>query len=179
MRVKDRDFDLFISEADIQARMEALAQQIDHDYDDDPPILVAVLNGAFVFTADLARAITIPSEITFVKVKSYQKLTAAGPPKEFIGLEVPITNRPVIIVEDIVDSGNTVRYLRQRLGEQRPKSIAIATLLFKPGALKHDLELAYVGFEIPNNFVVGYGLDYDGFGRNLRSIYTLTDQKSS
>lgn len=179
MRVKDRDFNLFISEADIQNRVAALAQQIDQDYDGDPPILVAVLNGAFIFTADLARAVTIPSEITFIKVKSYQKLTAVGPPKEFIGLEVAIANRPIIIVEDIVDSGNTVHYLRQKLNEQRPKSIAVATLLFKPGALQHDFELAYVGFEIPNDFVIGYGLDYDGFGRNLRSIYTLSDQKSS
>ena len=178
MRIKDRDFSLFIPEADIQTRVTALAQQIDQDYADRPPILVAVLNGAFVFTADLARAITVPSEITFIKVKSYQKLASAGPPREFIGLEIPITDRSVIIIEDIVDSGNTVHYLQRKLSEQRPSSIAIATLLFKPGALKHNLDLAYVGFEIPNDFVVGYGLDYDGFGRNLRSIYSLSEQKT-
>lgn len=179
MRVKDRDFDLFIAEADIHARVEALAHQIDQDYADDPPVLVAVLNGSFVFAADLARAITIPSEITFVKVKSYQQFQSTGEHREFIGLEVSITDRPVIVVEDIVDSGNTIRFLLEKFGSDRPKSIAVASLLFKPNALVHDLTLAYVGFEIPNDFVVGYGLDYDGFGRNLRSIYTLSNQKAS
>lgn len=173
MRVKDREFELFISEEDIVHRVQALAQQIDQDYADDPPILVAILNGAFVFAADLARQLSIPAEVTFVKVKSYQQLQSTGQHREFIGLEVPITDRPVIIVEDIVDSGNTIRFLLEKFSEKHPKSIAVASLLFKPNALVHDLELAYVGFEIPNDFVVGYGLDYDGLGRNLRAIYKI------
>ena len=173
MRVKDREFELFISEEDIHQRVQILAQQIDQDYFDDPPILVAILNGAFVFAADLARSISIPAEVTFVKVRSYEQLQSTGQHREFIGLEVPITDRRVIIVEDIVDSGNTIRFLLQKFGEERPKSIAVASLLFKPNALVHDLELAYVGFEIPNDFVVGYGLDYDGLGRNLRAIYKI------
>ena len=174
MRIKDRDFHEFISEQAIAERVRALAQQIDRDYADEPPVLVAVLNGAFVFTADLVRHISVPSEVTFIKVKSYQNMQSTGQHKEFIGLEVPLRDRSVIIVEDIVDSGNTIRYLTQQFSEQAPRSIAVATLLFKPQALVHDLKLDYVGFEIPNDFVVGYGLDYDGLGRNLRSIYRLT-----
>ncbi len=174
MRIKDREFDEFISEEAIAERVQALAQQIDRDYADEPPVLVAVLNGAFMFTADLIRCISIPSEVTFIKVKSYQEMQSTGQHKEFIGLEVPLRDRPVIIVEDIVDSGNTIRYLTQQFSEQAPRSIAVASLLFKPQALMHDLKLNYVGFEIPNDFVVGYGLDYDGLGRNLRAIHKLS-----
>lgn len=173
MRIKDREFDEFISEEAIQERVQALAQQIDRDYTDEPPVLVAVLNGAFVFMADLVRSISVPSEVTFIKVKSYQNMQSTGQHKEFIGLEVPLRDRDVIIVEDIVDSGNTIRYLSQQFSEQAPRSIAVASLLFKPEALVHNLKLKYVGFEIPNDFVVGYGLDYDGLGRNLRAIYKV------
>ena len=173
MRIKDCEFELFISEEDIAYRVQTLAQQIDRDYADDPPIMVAILNGAFVFAADLVRSISVPAEVTFVKVRSYEQLQSTGQHREFIGLEVPVTGRSVIIVEDIVDSGNTIRFLLQKFSEEHPKSIAVASLLFKPNALVHDLELAYVGFEIPNDFVVGYGLDYDGLGRNLRAIYKI------
>jgi hypoxanthine phosphoribosyltransferase len=175
MRIKDREFNEFISEQAIAQRVQELAQQIDRDYADEPPVLVAVLNGAFIFTADLVRRISVPTEVTFIKVKSYQEMQSTGQHKEFIGLEVPIKNRRVIIVEDIVDSGNTIRYLKQQFAKHAPRSVAVASLLFKPGALVHDLSLDYVGFEIPNDFVVGYGLDYDGLGRNLRSIYKVAD----
>lgn len=178
MLVKDREFDLFISEETILSRVQVLAQQIDRDYAQEPPILVAVLNGAFMFTADLARRISVPTEITFIKIKSYQQFESTGQHKEYIGLEVPIQNRHVIVVEDIVDSGNTMHYLLQQFAPQNPKSVAITSLLFKPEALTRDIQLTYVGFEIPNDFVVGYGLDYDGYGRNLRSIYTLADSSS-
>ena len=174
MRIKDREFNEFISEQSIQKRVRALARQIDRDYADTPPVLVAVLNGAFVFTADLIRCISVPSEVTFIKVKSYQEMQSSGQHKEFIGLEISLRDRPVIIVEDIVDSGNTIRYLTQQFSEQSPRSMAVATLLFKPQALVHDVKLDYVGFEIPNDFVVGYGLDYDGLGRNLRSVHALS-----
>ncbi len=173
MRIKDREFNEFISEQTIANRVQELAQQIDRDYADEPPVLVAVLNGAFIFTADLVRRISVPTEVTFIKVKSYQNMKSTGQHKEFIGLEVPIKNRRVVIVEDIVDSGNTIRHLKHQFAEQAPRSVAVASLLFKPQALVHDLSLDYVGFEIPNDFVVGYGLDYDGLGRNLRSIYKL------
>ncbi len=174
MRIKDREFNEFISREAITNRVQELAQQIDRDHADEPPVLVAVLNGAFVFMADLVRSLSVPAEVTFVKVKSYQNMQSTGQHKEFIGLEVPIRGRDVIIVEDIVDSGNTIRYLTQQFSEQSPSSIAVATLLFKPQALVHDVKLDYVGFEIPNDFVVGYGLDYDGLGRNLRAIHKLS-----
>ena len=178
MLVKDRSFRVFIREEDILHRVQVLAQEIDRDYAGNPPVLIAVLNGAFVFTADLVRCLSIPAEVTFIKVKSYQKFQSTGRHKEHIGLEVPISDRSVIIVEDIVDSGNTMRYLLEQFAKQRPRSLATASLLFKPAAITHEIKLDYVGFEIPNDFVVGYGLDYDGYGRNLRSIYTLADQQT-
>lgn len=173
MRIKDLEFEPYLSEDSIQQQLQVLAATIDRDYADKDPVFVAILNGAFVFMADLARHVTIPSEITFVKVKSYDKLQSTGEHRKFIGLEVPIQDRHVIIVEDIVDSGNTIRFLLDHLSAENPKSIAVATLLFKPEALHHPVELPYVGFRIPNDFVVGYGLDYDGQGRNLRAIYKI------
>jgi len=175
MRVKDLDFDIYLTQEVIQQELVGLATTINQDFADKEPIFVAVLNGAFIFMADLARHITIPSEITFVKVKSYDQLQSTGEHREFIGLEVPVRDRHVVIVEDIVDSGNTIKFLLEQFEQQSPRSISIATLLFKPHALRHDLNLSYVGFRIPNDFVVGYGLDYDGFGRNLPDIYKIAD----
>ncbi|MEM6841997.1 MAG: hypoxanthine phosphoribosyltransferase [Bacteroidota bacterium] len=173
MRIKDLDFEPYLSSDSIQQQLASLSENLNRDYAGKDPVFIAVLNGAFIFMADLARHISIPSEITFVKVKSYEQLQSSGEHREFIGLEVPIRDRHVVVVEDIVDSGNTVQFLLQQLREQNPASIAIATLLFKPEALKHSIDLNYVGFQIPNDFVVGYGLDYDGFGRNLPDIYKL------
>ena len=173
MRIKDLDFEPFLSEDEIQQQLKKLAGAIDRDYAGKDPVFIAILNGAFMFMADLARHVTIPSEVTFVKVKSYDKLQSTGEHQKFIGLEVPIQDRHVIIVEDIVDSGNTIRFLLQQFAEEKPKSIAVATLLFKPDAMKHAIELPYVGFRIPDDFVVGYGLDYDGYGRNLCCIYKI------
>lgn len=175
MRVKDLDFDIYLTQEVIQQELARLADSINQDFAEKEPIFVAVLNGAFIFMADLARHITIPSEITFVKVKSYDQLQSTGEHRQFIGLEVPIQDRHVIIVEDIVDSGNTIKFLLEQFEQQSPLSISIATLLFKPNALRHSLDLPYVGFRIPNDFVVGYGLDYDGFGRNLPDIYKIAD----
>lgn len=173
MQIKDLDFEPYLSSESIQNELKKLAQAINKDYEGKNPIFIAVLNGAFIFMADLARYITIPSEITFVKVKSYEQLQSTGEHRQFIGLEVPIRGRHIIIVEDIVDSGNTIRYLLQQLEAEDPKSVSIATLLFKPDALRHSIDIDYVGFRIPNEFVVGYGLDYDGFGRNLPDIYKI------
>ncbi|MEM9672762.1 MAG: hypoxanthine phosphoribosyltransferase [Cyclobacteriaceae bacterium] len=175
MRVKDLDFNIYLTQEKIQQELVRLAAAINQDFADKEPIFVAVLNGAFIFMADLARHVTIPSEITFVKIKSYEQLQSTGEHREFIGLEVPIRDRHVIIVEDIVDSGNTIKFLLEKFEEQYPHSISIVTLLFKPDALRHPLDLPYVGFRIPNDFVVGYGLDYDGFGRNLPDIYKIAD----
>ena len=152
-----------------------MAKQISHDYADKQPLLIAVLNGSFMFAADLAKQITIPAEITFIKVKSYQQLQSTGRHREFIGLETSLQDRHVIIIEDIVDTGGTMQLLLGQFAEQKPHSMAIASLLFKPEALVHPISVKYVGFEIPNDFVVGYGLDYDGLGRNLRAIYKVVD----
>ncbi|WKN42520.1 hypoxanthine phosphoribosyltransferase [Tunicatimonas pelagia] len=174
MQIKDLHFEPYLSQQSIQEKIIQLAETINRDQKGNDPIFIAVLNGAFIFMADLARHISIPSEITFVKVKSYEQLQSTGEHREFIGLEVPIEGRHLIIVEDIVDSGNTIQFLLKQLRSQHPASISIATLLFKPEALKHSIEIDYAGFHIPNDFVVGYGLDYDGFGRNLPDIYKLS-----
>ena len=173
MQIKDLTFEPYLSQESIQQEIVRLAEDINSNYAEDDPIFIAVLNGAFIFMADLARHISIPSEITFVKVKSYEQLQSTGEHREFIGLEVSVTNRHIIVVEDIVDSGNTIQFLIEKLQKLNPASVSVATLLFKPDALQHTINVDYVGFQIPNDFVVGYGLDYDGYGRNLPDIYKL------
>lgn len=173
MQIKDLIFEPYLSQEAIQKEIIRLAETINGNYTGDDPIFVAVLNGAFIFMADLARHISISSEFTFIKVKSYEQLQSTGEHREFIGLEVPVADRHIIVVEDIVDSGNTIQFLIKKLRKLNPASISIATLLFKPDALQHAINVDYVGFRIPNDFVVGYGLDYDGFGRNLPDIYKL------
>ena len=139
------------------------------------PLLLAVLNGSFMFAADLMRMITIPCEISFVKLASYQGTTSTGEIKEVIGINEDLTGRTVIIVEDIVESGLTMKRMIDTLGTRNPASIHICTLLLKPEKLKIDLNIEYAAMEIPNDFIVGYGLDYDQQGRNLRDIYTLVE----
>ena len=138
-------------------------------------MFLAVLNGSFVFAADLLRGIDIPCEISFIRVSSYEGTTSTGKVSQLIGLKEDITNRTVVIVEDIIDSGLTMQELLRLLKEKNPKDIRIASLLVKPGNLKVDLDIPYSCFEIPNEFIVGYGLDYDGEGRNLRNIYTVVE----
>lgn len=173
VQVKDKEFEIFISEAQIQERVKEIARQISKDFEGKKPLLVAVLNGSFIFAADLMRNLEISSEITFIRVSSYAGTCSTGNIKEVIGLKEDIENRPVIIVEDIIDSGLTMKELLQTLGAKHPAEIRIATLLVKPGNLKADFHIDYRCFEIPNDFIVGYGLDYDGEGRNLRDIYTI------
>ena len=137
--------------------------------------ILSVLNGSFMFTADLLKHITIPCEISFVKLASYQGVTSSGVIKEVIGLNEDIAGRTVVIVEDIVDTGLTMQRLLDTLGTRNPEAIHIASLLVKPEKLKVNLNIEYVAMEIPNDFIVGYGLDYDGFGRNYPDIYTVVD----
>ena len=137
------------------------------------PLLLAVLNGAFVFAADLMRELTIPCEISFVKLASYQGTTSTGKVKEVIGINENLAGRTVIIVEDIVESGTTMKQMIESLGTRNPASVHICTLLLKPDRLKVDLDIDYAAFRIPNDFIVGYGLDYDQQGRQLPDIYTL------
>ena len=173
--VRDRNFKVSIPEEKIKQRVAEVAAQINKDFEGKHPLLLAVLNGSFVFAADLMRGITTPCEITFVKMSSYEGTSSTGKINQLIGLKEDIKDRNIIIVEDIVDSGLTMQKLLDMLKEKEPASISIASLLVKPGNLKVNLDIPYCCFEIPNDFIVGYGLDYDGDGRNLPHIYTVTD----
>jgi len=171
--INDKTFRPFISADAIQTRIQELAGQINEAYADRKPLLVVVLNGAFLFAADLMKNLTIPCEITFIRVASYSATESTGQLKQILGLSEPVTNRHLIVIEDIVDTGLTICEVCEQLDAQNPASIAIATLLFKPTALKNKIDLQYVGFEIENQFVLGYGLDYDGLGRNTKDILVL------
>jgi hypoxanthine phosphoribosyltransferase len=175
VKIKDKTFKTFIPESDIQERVKAVAEKINKDMDGKNPLLLAVLNGSFIFAADLMRNITIPCEISFVKLASYQGTTSTGKIKEVIGLNEDLAGRTVVIVEDIVDTGFTMKRMVESLGTRNPKSIHICTLLLKPGKLQVPLNIEYAAMEIPNDFIVGYGLDYDQQGRNLRDIYVLDE----
>ena len=175
IKVRDREFAVSIPEEKIKARVAEIAAQISHDLEGKRPLLLAVLNGSFVFAADLLRGIDTPCEISFVRMASYEGTSSTGDVKQLIGLKEDIKDRTVVIVEDIIDSGLTMVHLLDLLKEKQPADIKIAALLVKPGNLKVNLDIPYCCFEIPNDFIVGYGLDYDGEGRNLPSIYTVTE----
>ncbi len=175
IKVRDREFAVSIPEEKIKARVAEIATQISHDLEGKRPLFLAVLNGSFVFAADLLRGIDTPCEISFVRMASYEGTSSTGVVKQLIGLKEDIKDRTVVIVEDIIDSGLTMVHLLDLLKEKQPADIKIAALLVKPGNLKVNLDIPYCCFEIPNDFIVGYGLDYDGEGRNLPSIYTVTE----
>jgi hypoxanthine phosphoribosyltransferase len=174
--IADKAFSELIPAHELARMVREMGQRIDTDYAGLDPLFIAVLNGAFVFSADLLRALSIPCQITFVKVASYAHTQSTGKVQELIGLDTPIADRHIIIVEDIVDSGLTVTELLKTIAARRPASVAVATLLHKPAATQHSLALRYVGQEIENHFVLGYGMDYDGWGRNLPAIYQLSPQ---
>ncbi len=176
IRVKDKDFVISIPEEKIKAEVKRVASQISEDYAGQQPVFLAVLNGSFIFAADLLREVTLPCEISFVKLASYQGVNTTGKIREIIGLNIDITNRPVIIVEDIVDTGLTMAHMLDTLKRQNPKSIDICALLVKPEKLQVHLDVRYCCLEVPNDFLVGYGLDYDGWGRNSKGIYTLSEE---
>ena len=171
----DLSFRPMITPAEIQQRVNEIGAQLTERYRSKNPVFLAVLNGAFIFAADLVRACNIDCEISFIKLKSYQGTQSSGQVIKHIGLEQSLEGRHVIIVEDIVDSGRTLSNFLPELEKEKPASIAIASLLFKPDSLEQDLQIDYIAFEIPSRFVIGYGLDYDGLGRNLRGIYQLTE----
>jgi len=177
VKIKDKEFKIFIPEEKIKERVKAVADQINRDMAGKNPLLLAVLNGSFIFAADLMREITIPCEISFVKLASYQGITSTGKIKEVIGINEDLNGRTVIIVEDIVESGLTMRRMIETLGTRNPESVHICTLLLKPDRLKVDLDIEYVAFSIPNDFILGYGLDYDQQGRQLKDIYTLVSSE--
>lgn len=175
LTIKDKTFVPFITADTIQNRIQDLAKQINQDYADRQPRIIIVLNGAFIFAADLIKHLTITCEITFIRVASYSATQSTGQLKQIIGLNEPVTNQDLIVIEDIVDTGFTICEICDQLQAQEPASLTIATLLFKPVALKKPIDLQYVGFEIENRFVLGYGLDYDGLGRNTQDIYVLSE----
>ena len=176
IKIKDKTFKTSIPEAQILERVKAVADRINTDMAGKNPLLLAMLNGSFVFAADLMRMINIPCEISFVKMASYEGTSSTGKVKQLLGLNEDIKGRTVIIVEDIVESGLTMKSLLDTLHEQEPAEIQICTLLLKPECVKVPLDIKYVAIEIPNDFILGYGLDYDQQGRNLRDIYTVVEE---
>jgi len=176
IQILDKQFSHFITEDQIEEAVKELAFRINQDYAGKDLVIVPVLNGAFMFAADLIKRLNFACEITFIKIASYQGVSSTGEVEEVLGLEKDIMGRHVLIVEDIVDTGVTMHEVTKSLKELDPASLEIATFLQKPDALSRNLKLKYVGMKIPNKFVVGYGLDYDGYGRNLREIYVLTEQ---
>jgi len=175
VKLHDLSFEPFITATQIEKRVAEIGQEISIKFKDQKPLFIAILNGAFVFAADLVRACDLESEIIFIKLTSYHGLESSGTVKTVFGLDVDLKNRHVIIIEDIVDSGRTMHHFFNDLKEKSPASISLATLLIKPGALQFPIEPEYIGFEIPTKFVIGYGLDYDGLGRNFEDIYHLKE----
>ncbi len=169
--LNDLTFELLIHKEKIELRLPELAKEITTKHLNTNPIFISVLNGSFIFAADLLRNLDFACEIEFVKVSSYAGTQSAGEVKQVLGLSKSIENRTVIIIEDIIDSGLTIDFLRHDLARFKPKQLEICTLLLKPEALKVKLPVNYVGFEVANDFLVGYGLDYNGLGRNLPHIY--------
>jgi len=171
MKILDLTFEPYITKKEILSQVKRIATSINQDYRDKNPLFLVILNGAFVFAADLYREINIASQISFVKFSSYTQMSSTGEVKELIGLNEIVLNRNLIIIEDIIDSGLTLRHVWNRLNDLGASSIEIATLFLKPESFHKDFEIKYVGFSIPKNFIVGYGLDYEGYGRNLPDIY--------
>lgn len=173
--IKDREFVKFIDSQQILEAVERVAVEINNDLRDKDPVFIAVLNGSFMFAGELMKTVDIPCEVTFVRLASYRGMATTDTVREVLGLNEDIEGRTVVVIEDIVDSGNTIAALNRELTLYNPKEIKIATLLFKPDALKQEVNLDYVALEIPNEFIVGYGLDYDGYGRNLKDIYKVKE----
>lgn len=172
--ILDKTFEIYLSNTQIQERINQIGRAISDEFHGDELIIVGVLNGSFLFMADLVRKIELNFVCDFIKVSSYQGTESTGQVKSLLGLKESIEGKSVLIIEDIVDTGLSMEYLLKELSNHHPKRLAIATLLFKREAFRHKYAIDYVGFEIPNKFVVGYGLDYDGLGRNLPHIYQLT-----
>ena len=173
IKVHEKSFETYLSAEKIQERVKEMAAAINKDYAGKKPLFICILNGSFMFAADLFKQLSIEAELCFIKLASYKGMKSSGKVITSIGLEEDLFGKDVIIVEDIVDTGKTLHRFLPKLVHQQPKSLKIATLLHKSEATEYPLVLDYVGFVIPNKFVVGYGLDYDGLGRNLREIYQL------
>jgi hypoxanthine phosphoribosyltransferase len=175
IQVNDRQFKLFISEPQIQAEVARIAKEMNRDLADKDPIFLGILNGAFMFAGDLYKQLTFPCQITFLKLASYSGTQPTGSVKQLIGINRDLKDRVVVVLEDIVDTGVTLETIIRQLSGYLPAEIKVATFLHKPGATITEVKLNYVGMEIPNDFILGYGLDYDGYGRNFKEIYQLVN----
>jgi hypoxanthine phosphoribosyltransferase len=175
INIKDKTFRPYISQADIQARVNDLADRLSKDYADKDPLFIVVLTGAFMFASDLVKELNIGCEVAFTRLSSYKGTTSTGEVKHLLGITERIEGRHVIIVEDIIDTGKTIHSFLPVLKDMLPASVSVATLIVKPLALKYPLDINYYCFSISNEFIVGYGLDYDGHGRNLKDIYQVVD----
>jgi hypoxanthine phosphoribosyltransferase len=174
--ILDKDFELFISYEKIRSVIEEMAEEMNRELEGKNPLFLCILNGSFMFAAEIFKRISLlDAEISFVKLASYEGTSTTGTVKELIGLNEDLAGRTVVILEDIVDTGITIEKVIDQLQAMNPAELQIATLLLKPEALKKDVKLDYIGIEIPNEFIVGYGLDYDGRGRNLIDIYKVTE----
>ena len=173
IKVLDRVFSEYITEDEIQSRITAMAEKITEDLQGRDVLFFGILNGAFLFAADIFRQIKLNAQISFIKLASYEGTGSSGKIKELIGWNEDMTGKTVVVIEDIIDTGSTMERIIGELTLRKAIDVKICTLLFKPEAYTRDIPIDYIGFEIPNNFVVGYGLDYDGYGRNLRSIYKI------
>lgn len=175
VKVGGLEFVTFIDQEAISSRVATLGKQITADFEDKKPLFIPILNGAFMFAADLLKEVNLPCEVSFVKVSSYAGASTSGDVKEVLGLQTSIEGRHVILVEDIVDTGLTMQKIVESFTAMRPASLTIATLFLKPEALKVTLPIGYTGFSIENKFIIGYGLDYNGLGRNYRDVYQKAD----
>ncbi|MFV0592952.1 MAG: hypoxanthine phosphoribosyltransferase [Draconibacterium sp.] len=177
VKIHDKEFELFISKEKIQSVVEQMAEKMNVELAGKNPLFLCILNGSFMFAAEIFKRINfVESEISFVKLASYSGENSTGTVKELIGLNENIEGRTVVVLEDIVDTGITIDNIQHQLKSMNPKEVLVATMLLKPDALKKDVDLKYVGIEIPNDFIVGCGLDYDGYGRNLTDIYSIVKE---
>jgi hypoxanthine phosphoribosyltransferase len=175
-QILDKSFKPYLTSTDLDAAIQKMADQLNNDYVDKNPLFIAILNGSFIFAADLFKKITIPAEISFIKLASYKGTKSTGNVVTAIGLETDLYDRHVVVLEDIIDTGKTLSEFLPQLSHQQPKSLKVCTLLHKKEATKHPINIDYLGFEIPDLFVVGYGLDYNGFGRNLDQIMQIDEK---
>ncbi len=171
MKILDQNFKLYVKEAEIRQAVKKIAKKINREYSNQNPLFLGILNGAFIFASDLFRELKIDAEISFIKLSSYYQVNSTGKVRELIGLNHTVFNRNLIILEDIIDTGLTLQFTMEILQDLGAASIDVVTLFIKPRSYSKKIEIKYVGFEIPDEFIVGYGMDYNGYGRNLKDIY--------
>ena len=173
VKVLDKEFEVSIPYVDILQSVKKVAKQINNDLKGKDVIFLGILNGSFMFASDLFKFVDLKCQITFLKLASYQGTSSSGNVKRLIGLNEDIKDKIVVIIEDIVDTGITLDQIKKQLIGYEPAEIKVSTLLFKPDAYKKEIPIDYIGIEIPNDFIIGYGLDYNGYGRNLKDIYKI------